>query len=114
MKSPTIILFLLVSFAYLCQLGYSATETSSFSDYPPEAQSALQEAELTDIVEVQDCIPEVAPVLQDDGTYIYEIVKSCPEESSPIPRFPPEPSNQAGVPEQKRVAKLIYRVTLLV
>jgi hypothetical protein len=57
--------------------GDETTETPQ-EEY--EYEEAHVEELIIDIVDVQDCIPELEAVLQPDGTYLYVETKSCPEE----------------------------------
>jgi hypothetical protein len=61
--------------------GGDSTENPS-EEY--ENEEVRVEELIIDIVEVQDCIPELEAVLQPDGTYLYVETKSCPEEEISI------------------------------
>lgn len=57
-------------------------DSTSNPDYDTPQLEAVIEEPLYDYVEDQDCIPEVEAVLQEDGSYVYEEVKSCPPTST--------------------------------
>ena len=58
-------------------------EFNYYEEEEEENSQSEMRYEPYDVVEEQSCIPELEAVLQLDGSYIYEVVKSCSVNSNP-------------------------------